>query len=790
MKSCFIILFFISSVTFIGTLSSVGQVKNSTGEGITKKIGGNKIDSSLIKAKSGFRNLSQKITNEFNGLSPIQNTHIIVKELIPEVALKPDLHGSLLKMGNANVASKIDNTSFSTDNMQELIYQSLAGAANVSVLNIPLSVSYNSSTGWQNNSQQLSFLSTRFDKENFLKQIKEKLNKTVNLEDFFKDALKKVYEKRDKAFETMRNDLKGALVSAKNRVFQNSINKINIENVSALGVDQFLNNIINENRQQIETKQKEIMLLQGKPELSDSLVKIERESEHLRKEANKMEEKIGSLKSKWLKNGIIQTISSFEKEKQSMITSLLNDPRQISKIAAEKLKLPFLQKILLNANSLNLGSSGVNQSTFGIQQGLMNGINLEFLKGNKYFAPILGVLPSVTNISDLSYSNFSELPDIRTAAIRMGKGSPQNDFSHLSLSVFQEGLNGYQLNGSGLRSQLPKNLVVTFSRRIQISNSNTLLAEFSKSTMLYRESSGSGNDGLKNVFGGSNFFANMGLNLDLESEYEAIGLSNRITLRYTGNEYKNLGDYTLASGSKELSDELRKSFLGRKLILKINVHYREFAFAVDKRKWRSFSYTTDARWKFKKGQFVEIRYQPYINRRISKDENYIAGRTSYFSLRGNIYKKVMRGFTYRNFVEITSSKDQFYDLIEDKFIPNSSVSFTSLQTLSIGRRTLFINTIASHARQSTNYLYGNSSLSIDGGITFFASGNLSVSSAVAYSRINQMYSQLSLKQSANIVIGERMMLDCYINAGKNMFVADGLHIPCISGNLSFSYQLK
>lgn len=779
-------------VLFIAT-DSVGQIADSSVL-IPKprtSISPIKRDSSiLITTKNSVTNrVSKTVFNNLNEIVPIKNFSG-AKSLLKQFELPVDLKSPVLTMGKTNLSSQFNNSSTGSDNMRPIPYQSLAGSTSISVWNIPFSFGYNSNSGFQNSSGRLDFLMTEFDKEKFLEQMKERLTKIAKPEDLFKDALKKVYAKRDQAFNTMKAELTDVLKTGNSKLVEGLQDKINIENISGLGVDQFLNNIVNQNVAKIELKEKELVQIQSNNELRDSANKVALEIETLRSSKGQIETKIGLLKNKWFKNGILQTIGSFEKDKQSTLKRLMNDPTEVAKIASEKLKLPFLQKMLLNAKSLNVGSSGVDQSKLGINDALLKGINLEYLKGNQFFAPVLGVMPGIKNLTDLSYANFSELPDIRTTAIRMGKGDLQNDFSHISVSLFQPTNNNRQLLSNDFQSALPKNLVTTFSKKMSFGNSQTLLAEFSKSTMMYNAIPGENGDGLKDVLNSGNFFGNMGLNLDYGGDYENLGIINRIAIRYTGKEYNNLGDYSLASGTKELSNDLKKYFLKRKLIVNVKAHYREYEFSVDGRKWKSFSYTTDAKWKLKKGEFIEIRYQPYFNRRVSKEESYLSSKSYRIALRGNVNRKVRKGFTYRNFLELTSSNDSFYDPYQDKFISNGFISFTSLQTLNIGQQTLFFNTTANHARKNTNYLYGNSSLAIDGGMTFSATRNISMSSALAYNEVSKMYGQLSLRQSISAVLGKKIVLDGYLNAGKNMYELPGLHIPAITGNLSISYQLK
>lgn len=726
---------------------------------------------------------------KFNRLASVREFSGI-KPALPQFQSPIDLKGPILSVGKAHFSAEFDNTSSNTDNSQMSPYQTSEMFSSLSVWSIPFSFGYNSHSGFQNSSDRLDFLMTHFDKETFLDQVKEKLNKAAKPEDLFNVALKKLYETRDRAFNTIKADLTAALKTRDDKLLPGIQDKMNIENISGLGVDQFLNNIVKENLAGIETRENELIRIQNNNVLPDSAYRIAREIEKLRSSKGQLQDKVGALRNKWFTTGLLQTIGSFEKEKQATIRQLMNDPATVVKMASEKLRFSFLQRLLLNTKSLSIGSSGIDQSKLGINDALVKGFNLEYLKGNRLFAPVLGVMPGVRNLTDFSYANYSELPDISAIALRMGKGDIQDDFSHLSVSLFQPGNNSQHLFGSGFKSALPKNLVTTFSRRMSFGAVHSLLAEFSKSTMIYSPGSGVKDNGIKGMMSAANFLGNMGLNLDYSGDYESIGIVNRVSIRYTGKEYNNLGDYSLASGSRELSNDLRKSFLKRKLVVNVKTNYREYAFSTDGRKWKSYSYTADAKWKFKKGEFIEIRYQPYFNRRVSTDENYISSKAYRVALRGNINRKVMKGFTYRNFLELTSFNDSFYDFFRDKFISSGFVSFTSQQTLNVGQQTLFFNITANMARENTGYLYGNSSLTMDGGMAFNAIGKISLSSALAYNGVSKMYGQLSIRQSISAALGGRIVLDGYITAGKNLNMLDGLCIPAITGNVSISYQLK
>lgn len=322
----------------------------------------------------------------------------------------------------------------------------------------------------------------------------------------------------------MRNDLLGVLNQQNSGLAEKFQDRINLENISRLGADQFLNNILKENRARIENLEGLLMQFQSKvlvqPAYADSIKAISESLGFLNNNTG-VESQIELLKNKWINNGVLETIGSFEKEKQSAINKLMNDPEVITRIASQKFNLFGLKKILLNAKSLNLGASGISQGKLGINDAIVNGFNAEFLKKGRFFSPVIGAIPGIKSITDFNYSNFNELPNLLTSAIRMGKGDIQKDFSHMSLSLFQQS-NNHQFLPSAVSASLSKNLVTTFSKRISFSDSHILLTEVSKSTIIYNPSSGASGDGIKGILGSENFLENMGVTLDYNESLRAL----------------------------------------------------------------------------------------------------------------------------------------------------------------------------------------------------------------------------------------------------------------------------
>lgn len=728
------------------------------------------------------KTIAQRITP----LTDIKSLQPRASSLSDQLKL-PDVKAPFITLASAKLSSQTTNAS--ADAQQPLL-QSTSVSTEISLWNIPFSFNYNSVNGWQNR-EPLNFGVTQFDKEKYLRQLSEKLKQVANPEQLFASYLNKLYSQRDEIIQRVRRDITSVIPAGNQEWMKEISDKINADNISYLGMDGLINKLASKAGDEIA--QKEISLSQLKllaqPTSADSISKLENELSSLNNSKKQIEDRLTSLRKSWLDQGVMEALGSFEKQKKALLDKLMKDPDAIAKAASQYLNLHGLKKLMLHATSANLGSSGITQGDFQLKNALLNGINTSFLKNNKYLAPVLGKQPGLKSIAESGYANFNQLPDIFTAALRVGKGDVQKDFSHVSFALFQQS-NNMQLLQSGLARSLPQNFVTTFSKRVSFGENNYLLAEISKSTMLYNEASRQKGDGFKNIVNSDNLLGNMGVSLDYGSEFENIGLTNKLTLRYTGKEYQNLGNAFLAGGSKEISNDLRKYFLSRRLVIHTRINYRQYEFSLNDRKWRSFSYMADAKWKMKKGEFVEFRYQPYFNNSIAQ-ESTMQSRSHRIALRGNINRKISRKISYRNFIELASSKDDSYlAVFGNNNNTNRFISFTSLQTITLGRRTIFINIIGNRAKQNTGYLFGNSSCSIDAGAQFTIGNNFMLSSAIVYNNVNELYEQLAARQSVSAMLGKRLVVEGYVQAGPKLYEAPGLNMPLTTGNLSISYNLK
>jgi hypothetical protein len=288
-----------------------------------------------------------------------------------------------------------------------------------------------------------------------------------------------------------------------------------------------------------------------------------------------------------------------------------------------------------------------------------------------------------------------------------------------------------------------------------------------------------------------NIFGNLGINLNHFGEYDRIGLTTDVSVRYTGQEYLNLGNTFIPGGSKEMSGNLRKYLLEDKLQLQAKFQYREYDFSANSKTWQYASWSFSGKWKFSKGQFFELRYQPFNNSRKEQSTTESQNSANRFSVRGNIQARLSKGVLYRNYLDITTFDNIMEHLASALEQNTNAVTLTSLQTLSLKNRTYFLNSVYNHTRARSEFLFLNSSLTIDGGSTFQIKDGLMLNCAIVYNSVQGFYSNGSLRQGISGRILGRFDLSGFVQSGIFFYKEAGASgVSPFSGNVLISYKIK
>jgi hypothetical protein len=720
-------------------------------------------------------------------LSPRQ----LSKNILPPDLMPVQLDGDLFRFNNGSILLTYGNQyAYNPDvlNGEAGIINHSTASMSLTVLGVPFNGGYNGSLDAWNNANDFSFSSLKFDKETYLSRINSKIRNIKNPEQFLGNALNQLYVKRDEVITGMKNSISERLGQQQHAYVQDLLSKFNADNLAAMEPSQIIANALQGQGSLLLEKQQILANLQNADNansFADSIAFLNNEIKQISQFRESLEKSSNELTANWQQTGLIQQLRGFEKEKQSLISALLQTPAVIANIAKNKLKLNGLQRFLLYAKEFNLGSSAISQSQFGMYNSLFKGVNLEYVKNNKLIAPLLGKQPGIQNLADLAYSNFRELPDVLSTALRFGKGDGSSDFTHFSVMMFQQGNSNQFLNQAASFGGLPKNLVTSISRKVSIGSSSSILTEISKSTTIYR----GGESSIKDIAGSGSFLDNMGVNVQYMGTFAGIGLDESFNVRYTGKEYSNLGNAFMIGGSKEVTNDLRKQFLKRKLQVSLRGQYREYELGVQNSKWQYFSFMADVKMKFRKGEFVELRYQPYFNRRVEVKSSYTSNQSDRLSVRGNISRRIARGITYRNFIDLSFINDEHYNVFTNRPGSNKTFSLTSLQTLDVGTKSVFVNLNLNSSQNKSDYVFLNSSVAIDAGTSFMINRTISTSSSLVYSQIDQVYKQVAVRQSVSALVG-RLSVSGYINAGKYFETNPAFPVPAVTGDISIQYNFK
>lgn len=625
--------------------------------------------------------------------------------------------------------------------------------------------------------------SFRLNTEQYKQEIQKKLLKIGSMEELLsaeatklanqKSALIGMFQKKvigDSRLSNIENELRGLLSS---------------KEILEQGTTAAFSNLSDKVREKIQQKTGVVDLLETMPAdersiLPDSIDVLKREIASLidfQAEVEKLGADAVSM------HASDKDIRGFEKKKKETLQERFDSPETIKSLAGKHLRLNGFQRFLLDARKLNIGANGEEQGTLGLHSTLLKGASFEKVNKGNTFAPVLGVIPSVTQVSDLSYDNLLQRAQTLTGGLSLGKERKSGAFSKMTVMMFQErsGIASGQLSG------LANNLVATFSQRISIGEGQVLTGEISKSMSSFGAGAGKGNS----LLSATSPLQNLGFNFNYSGDFDQAGLSGEATVFYTGQEFTNLGNAYLPGGSKGASGSARKSFLDGMLQVSGKIQYREYDFSLDKRTWQYVSYSIGAKWKMKKGQFLELRYQPFNNTRNVDGVKQNTNRANRFSFRGNYQQKLSHGNIYRHYIDVSTFDNVMESIAASADQTGSAVTYTSLQTLSRGEKNYFLNTVYNKMKTESGFLFLNTSFSVDGGTSILITKQVQYNPALVYNQVSNFYAMAAIRQGLSGKVGKGLNISGFVQMGaflRKEQLASG--ISPFSGSMMVSYKLR
>jgi hypothetical protein len=691
-----------------------------------------------------------------------------------------------------NIEGSVNN--FENDSFRINNYNLVGISAGANMLGVPFGINYTYNYYPFYNQQSLSRFSYQFQREDYLASLQKQLEGKFNPHDFLKQGTGELQAMKNNAINGLQNELH-AIGSEYKGLLDNKIRQLgglgDVMNLQPNTLKQLLLN--SEWLQELQTKTAALQQVQERinngeavnMEDFNGLKNSLKEYEGVQAVIAKIEEH----QRKWEQNGLLKLVRENGLLGKQQLAAVIKDPSVITTMAKEKLNLSGFQRLFLKISGLNIGQDAVNMNPLTGGAFLMNGLNGNLFNNNKHLGFLGGAQRSFNSLNDLPFANSLFNTDNRVMGLNFGNGSSEN--SHNRISFMQ--LRSLQNNGNpfSMVNIVPRTgLVATINKRIEFDKMNSVDVELSKTSSQYQNQvnadSAQVNKLLNNLWGGGNFLDNAAIAVNYHGYYKGIQLQQDINVRVSGNNYYNPAGGFMPAGTKEAGANLKKYFLKNKLQVSLRGQLRQYDFnSAAGNKWRNASYMTDVKWKMKKGQYVSLRWQPVQSVKTGGNGKLLMARTNRVAGNASLVKRI-RGVHYRNTITL-AYQDNKLNTGASSYAVNQSLQFSSLQSFTVGKQLVYANFTYNHVNNPSQFIFYNTSLNADAGLSYRLGNNLTASSALSYQSVKTWYQQVSLKQTLTGQIGKNINLNFYLDAGKTLKQYQPLPVGLVRGEWSIQY---
>ncbi|MFT3935478.1 MAG: hypothetical protein QM726_17760 [Chitinophagaceae bacterium] len=617
--------------------------------------------------------------------------------------------------------------------------------------------------------------SFQFDREAYLNSLRNRLKLKLKASELLPDYNDALQQMKANALNTLKLSLdsinqsyKGKLQDQLSQVGElQTLMKGDIRNLQ----DKLLSNEFLKN---IEEKKNQLAQLQNSLNnggtvnmaLYDSLMQSVRSVEGI----NQILDKIKSFKDQAQQSGLLDKLQQAEQFKDDKLQEWMKDPDKLKAMAKDQLDLNGLQKMFLNMDQLKIGTNTINLSQLSLYQYTNNGINASFVNNKTYLFLMAGKQKEMGNLFD---NRFSGSPifsmDNASMGIRLGKGALTENYTHISLFSYKQGKSNY---GNTVVENTPGSTVVaTLSTQYAFNESNNLSLEISKSAHKYSNEQSiydtlqQGSSLTKQLLAGESFVQQMAFTLQWDGELKEKNLSYNLHGTRIGKAYTNPGNMFLSRGLTEFGGGVKKSFFKNQLQLAAKGNFREYEYSDTGTRYRNYNFSFQGKWKFNKGQYVSIRYQPYQSLRFANNTSYNVGGSNRLTLDGS-FKHRFGKINYQHTLSLSAIKNNYqFDTVP---VNNNSVLLSSLQTVTIGKRSYYVNVQYNKANEASALAVFNTQFSADAGLMYNILKGITGSSALNYNSTKDWFKQIGIKQTLSGQIGERFIVSIYANLLQNI----------------------
>ncbi len=633
--------------------------------------------------------------------------------------------------------------------------------------------------------------SVSFDREGYLAQLKKKLSGSLNpsvllpqIKNPLEDILRNARQSLTAELQQVNSRYKGMLDMELNHI--TGLKDLFSEDAKLLK-NRFLNYSAFKS---LTEKQKQLAVLQQQinngEEVDPTLL------QSLQNEIGKLHglqeliQKFEQHKTKWEQTGLLQKIRDFEVLKGKSITSMLNDPSTITRLARQKLSLSGLQRTFLNITRLEIGQNALSLAPLSFQNFINKGISTEFMAGRKTLRITAGKYSDFNSVFDYPFSNspFATNGIVKAFGINTGSESKfKTDVSVSSFSQMPAEIPGLGNPAASMRQVL----VTTILNNLSLGSQGNVSVELSRSATRYNGGDDKGN--ASRIIAMNDIMANTAIKLRYSDELIDEKLSYQVHFSKIANGYTNPGNSYLSPGSTEFGVALKKMLLKNRLSLSFRGNGRVYRYNdhIDA-SWINSNILFDARWKMKKGQHIALRYQPVRMSRREEGVKKPVNSIDRLSFDISIYKKFGK-LTYRNFLSLTGQRNR-YEFSPGSFLNNKSVMISSYQHLMIGRRTIYVNLNYNHADATAQYYFMSTSLYAEAGYNYQIIKTITGSTGMVYNRVKGWYSQAGVRQTFSGQLGEKFSLHLYADLKRNLSVTQPLWNDPVRADISLRYIIK
>jgi hypothetical protein len=634
------------------------------------------------------------------------------------------------------------------------------------------------------------YSSSRFDKEGYINQLKDKIQNKINPKTFLSSFGNPFTEITNRATGALKNDLSKINGEYHNLLDENIRSLGNLDSFFYKDVSGLKNKFLNpEALRSLDNDQNLFEQLQNRLNLKQDVDTIQynqlKNSIGRRQGIKKMIEVIEEHQQQWQSSGLLSKIKEWDVLKAKTFSKIMSDPSTIVAVARQQLNLNSLQRFFLKINKLNLGANSLSSSALSMQNFLNNGAVTEFMNKGKSAMLYLGKSMNGSSVLDMPFSN-TVFSNTFAKGVQLGKRNASGA-TNFSVTSFDEGFNTIG-NLSGL-NRFKRSLVTTINKEFLVGKYGSVTTEISRSVSNYNLKEGSSDkNSLQKLLSGNDLAANTSFDINYRDEYPSSGLSYQLHVKKTALGYDNPGNPFLNAGGKEAGMTIRKNFFSKKLIISARNEIREYNYSQEgNNKWRNVYSVLDAKWKFKKGQFISLRYLPNQMTRIDELGKHRASTFNYLSVDGNISKKFSQSY-YNNYFSLFHQRNEY--AFGNLNTGSNSIGVISNQTVSIRQLLVYWNTQFSHAANTSQFVYFNSSFNTEAGSSYSLLKKINSSTSISYSSVQNWYRQVGVRQAVSMVLNERFDVNMFVDVRKNLKLYQPLIFGLVRGNIEVHYKLK